>query len=152
VAGEAEKGDTELAFFEKFAKLADLGVVPGSAQKMLPPAPDILCRLENGERVAFELAEACAPEFNAEIARLRHGDVGAVWGDDVSDDTVRKKLRKRYNTEHPVELLLYRNGASALPDLQIIGKVEGVLGSGLGQFRRVWFLGDALHCIAVAES
>lgn len=136
---ETQKGRIELKVFERFAKLRTPPVVPNTAEKRQPPEADILCTIVGGERVAFEMAEACAPEF-AEALQLGHE---FAWGNDVSEVTLRKKLSKSYPTEHPVELVLYV-GRTALPDDAIEAKIKPILAESFGQFRCIWFLGDEL--------
>jgi hypothetical protein len=51
---------------------------------------------------------------------------------------------------HPVHLLLYRNGLTALTDEIIIARLRPELAAGLGQFQTVWFHGDTAHRVAVA--
>lgn len=143
---EADKAPDDLAVFAAFVQRAALPVVPGSAKKRLPPEPDILCRFHSGEAVAFELTEACAPEFaeaGTKASKERKG-VAFAWGNDVSEKTIAKKLRQTYEVNGPVELLLYTNGRTALPDEVIKAKIEPLLREGLGQFRRVWFMGDEI--------
>jgi|SRR6516165_6562975 hypothetical protein len=53
--------EKELRAFKAFAGTVDLGIVMNSIQKRDPPEPDILCRLENGSHVAFELVEILNP-------------------------------------------------------------------------------------------
>lgn len=144
---EEKKSRVELAVFRQFVKEAGLTVVDDSVEKRIPPEPDVLCVLEGDGEVYFELAEACAPEF----ARLRSGpeDTGAfAWGADVTEDTLKKKLGKQYGVCEPVELLIYTNAATALPDDVLISMLRPILESGIGQFRRVWLFGDAVHELA----
>ena len=47
----------ERRMFDLFLEYANLPVIPSSIESRRPPEPDILCRLENGEVIAFELAE-----------------------------------------------------------------------------------------------
>ena len=146
--GEDEKGATELAVFLKFIGMSELEVTPGSATKRAPPEPDILCSLASGESLAFELAEACAPEFAAAASLALVKGVSVAWGADVSSATILKKLAKSYVTPHPVHLLLYSNGLTALPDENICAEIGPLLQNGLGPFQRVWFMGDAVHLVA----
>lgn len=139
---EADKAPDDLAVFVAFVQRAALPVVPGSAEKRHPPEPDILCRFQSGEVVAFELTEACAPEFAAAESKALKEGIAFAWGNDVSEKTISKKLRQTYRVSAPVELLLYTNGRTALPDEAIKAKIEPLLSGGLGQFRRVWFMGD----------
>jgi len=149
MSSEQEKGLVELKVFASFANRSGIPIVPGSAQKREPPEPDILCELETGEALAFELAEACAPEFAAaQTTAVRDGVSSAVWGEDVSVATLRKKLSKAYPVACDVELLLYTNGRTVLADDTIQAKLEPILQDGIGQYKRVWFFGDDLHVLA----
>jgi hypothetical protein len=145
---EARKGELELHIFLEFASRVGLSIVPSTVEKRSPPEPDILCQLASGEFVAFELAEACAPEFAAAMSKSVRNNVASAEGQDVSAETVRNKLTKRYETTHPVELLLYTNGRTALRDSDIVFDVGPALSLGLGQFRRIWFMGDSVQQLA----
>ena len=146
---EKSKGLIELKIFSDFADRRGLPIVPGSAEKREPPEPDILCTLQTGEALAFELAEACAPQFAAAISSALKGHApSAVWGDDVSEATIQKKLSKTYPVNCQVELLLYANGQTIMPDDYILGKIEPIVRHGCGQYRRIWFLGEGIHVVA----
>ena len=145
---EEDKGAIELAIFLKFVAMSGLEILPSSATKRSPPEPDILCALASGEVLAFELAEACAPEFAEATSNAINKGVSVAWGADVSSATVLKKLAKSYVTAHPTELLLYTNGRTALPDEHICGDIAPLLHNGLGPFKRVWFMGDSVHLLA----
>ena len=54
-AREEKKAADEKAAFLAFAKLIGLPVVDGSVQSRRPPEPDILCSLQDGGLLAFEL-------------------------------------------------------------------------------------------------
>lgn len=152
--GEDEKAETELRVFKEFAEKSSVGLVAGTAVKTNPNEgkPDICCRLEEGV-VYFELAEACAPEIAKAITQAsKQKEPIGVWGDDVSNSTIKKKLNKKYLVSEPVELLLYTAGRTALPDDVIIARAKQVLSSGLGQFRRIWLLGDNVHELANESS
>ena len=107
---EAEKFEVEKRVFEEFASAAQLVYDNASLTKgdANVGEPDIRVNLA-GELVYFELTEACAPEFAAAVSEsIKRGEmVGAVWGEDVSAATVRKKLSKSYAVPEPVELLIY---------------------------------------------
>jgi hypothetical protein len=109
----------------------------------LPPEPDIRCVIEDDGTVAYELTEACAPEFSAAETREVRDCVAFAWGADVSDETVRKKLANRYPVTYPVELIVYA-GHTALPDDVLELMITPVLANGLGRYCRVWLLGDEL--------
>ena len=150
VRNESEKGEVELRVFNDFAKAENIGLVPGSATKGDADSgePDICCETRKG-KVYFELAEACAPEFAAEITRsLKSRETVAVWGSDVSVETVKKKLKKTYSVSQPIELLLYTAGRTALPDDIISAQVSPILSDGIGPFRRVWLFGEGVQLLA----
>lgn len=151
VSTEESKSVIELEVFRRFVRASGLPVTLGSESKgsAILGEPDILCEFSM-QPAAFELAEVCAPEFQAVAsAALKSVDGGAVAsGDDDSAVTMRKKLAKRYSVACPVHLLLYRNGFTVLPDEIIIARLQPELVDGLGQYQSIWFHGDGTHCIA----
>jgi len=145
--GEIEKAEIELKVFYEFAELISL---PFTEERKGNPdlrEPDIFC-LVNNEPVYFELAEACAPEFAAAISKAAKTEEPIyARGNDVSEATLRKKLKKEYSLLAPIELLLY-SGRTTLPDEVVIAKLEPIIFSNLGQFRKIWFLGEKVNLIA----
>ena len=147
---EEDKAKVELSIFEKFVEVSGISVKSDSVRKGNADQgePDIYCEMEEGV-VYFELAEACAPEFAAAISRsLKSGKSEAVWGGDVSIETIRKKRKKTYKVSEPIELILYVAGRTALPDDVLVPQLKPVLSKDLGPFRRVWLFGDEIHCLA----
>ena len=59
-----------------------------------------------------------------------------------------EKLSKVYSVSCDVELLLYTNGRTVLPDDTIQAMLEPIFQEGIGQYKRVWFFGDDLHVLA----
>lgn len=59
---EAQASD-ERQMFGEFLTYARLPVIESTIESQLPPAPDILCQLTCGERIAFELGELSDPAF-----------------------------------------------------------------------------------------
>jgi hypothetical protein len=144
VRNEEEKSVIELEVFLEFVSLKDMGFIAGSERKGNADIrePDIFCKLDEGV-VYFELAEVCAPEFASAITEaVKTGKVEAVWGGDVSEKTLRKKISKKYDVTEPIELLLYTAGRSVLSDESIEEKLLPMLFNGFGQFRKVWLLGE----------
>jgi len=141
---ESDKGQDELAIFRKFVDASAVDVVSASVRKgdARLREPDVLCTLSGGEDWAFELAEACAPEFAAAASKARKTGVEVAWGGDVTCETVRMKLRKRYAVACPIDLLLYFNGFTALRDESIVDAVRAELADGRGPFRRIWVFGN----------
>jgi hypothetical protein len=58
----ASQSEDELNAFRVFVEQSRLRVVSDSIEKRDPPEPDILCRLDDGNHVAFELVEICHPK------------------------------------------------------------------------------------------
>ena len=148
MATEYEKGLVELSIFEGFAEKAGLKIVSGSAKKTDPNKgkPDLFCVIDT-EPVYFELTEACAPDFVAATNGSKRNGIISNWGNDVSEETVKKKLEKIYQVNGPVELLVYTAGRTGLADEVIIAKIQQVLNSGHGQFRRIWFYGENIKIL-----
>ncbi|MCF7822056.1 MAG: hypothetical protein K9M17_06400 [Mariprofundaceae bacterium] len=152
---EVEKGVVELAMFKEFVKNAPLELrnnvvvkndpIPDPDQRI----PDIYCELIEGP-VYFELTEACCENSVKAIKKAnKTGETQTFWGNDVSEDTVRKKLNKSYTVSEPIELLIYTNGRTILPDDVIINRLQPILESrGLGCFRRAWFFGKKVKMLA----
>ena len=55
--------DRELRTFRRFADRGPLRIILDSIESRDPPNPDILCTLEGGDRIAFELVELIDEEF-----------------------------------------------------------------------------------------
>jgi hypothetical protein len=151
MTSEQDKAEVELAIFRSFVAAAGLSVDPGSERKGVADyrEPDIICTI-SGNSVAFELAEAIAPEFAAAASSAAKSDVGvsAAWGEDVSHLTLRKKLGKHYSVDCPIHLLLYKNGFTRAPDWYIIEWLKPELALGLGPFCCIWFFGKKVHKVA----
>lgn len=147
---EADKAMVELSVFREFVVASGLSIDPASVRKGDPNGgePDILCRL-NGQPIAFELAEACAPEFAAAVSMAikQGGGVASTWGEDVTHLTLRKKLAKRYRVACESHLLIYTNGLTAMPDDLILARIEPEFASGTGSFGMVWLFGEGVHRI-----
>lgn len=143
MGNEALKGQRELAVFSDFVRLSGLPVDMTSVQKMLPPQPDLLCQLGE-ETVAFELVELCDPNIARMLADpLRPGNE-YVRTSDPSGWIVRNKLRKSYDTTHPIELLCFTDGRVITPPDVILPTIRPYLGSFDHVFRRAWLLSEDL--------
>jgi len=139
MASEHEKGKRELAVFHHFLLASHLPIDQCSVKKYSPPHPDILCRhLTEGE-VAFELVELCDPNLAKSIATASEGYLRTS---DPSPKILSKKLRRKYNSTAPVELLCYTAGRIITPDDVILPTIKPYLSSWRHVFRRVWLLGS----------
>ena len=151
---ESRKAEQELADFRKFAIAASLPISAGTERNgdASKGEPDIICILD-GMTTGFELTAACAPEFAAaatEASKSAFG-VSTAFGEDVTVETLRKKLRKTYSVQYSVHLLIYR-GLTALTDGMIIDRLRPEFSNGLGQFSKIWLHGDHVHLLAAADS
>jgi len=156
---EEQKAAIELEIFERFLMKAEIQVEHGSIKKELPPCPDLSCKIAGKGKAWFELTEACAPEFKQVVNELtkaiREAEElnqpmpmpPAVWGRDDSEQTVRKKIGKRYPISESVELLIYTDGMTVVTDEVLKARFEPILVNGAGQFSRVWLMGDDVHQI-----
>ncbi len=63
------KASEERAVFREFVEAARLRVEPDSIQSRPPPEPDILCTLEHGTLVAFELVRLVDQDLARGVAR-----------------------------------------------------------------------------------
>ena len=118
------------------------------------PEPDILCVIEQDEIVAFELVELCIEEIaktTSDMIKSRLGGSSCMWVGDPTKNIVRNKLEKSYLSNYPIELVCYTNGRTGSTDSSIIQDIREVTDSrGLGQFRRIWLLGEHV-CEVVCE-
>jgi len=72
-----------------------------------PPEPDILCEVRGRGRVAFELVDLIDQGLARTTARAVRGEkVGACWYGTPPLEAVRSKCQKRYETPHPIELVV----------------------------------------------
>jgi hypothetical protein len=135
---EQTKGVDELATFERFVDQSRLAIDVASIEKKNPPHPDILCRHQTEGLLAFELVELCDPNIARAVATLYEGYMRTS---DPSASIISKKLRRKYQTTAPIELLCYTAGRIYTPDNIILPTIEPYLSSWRHTFRRAWLLG-----------
>lgn len=138
MGSEKEKGEEEVAIFLRFLEASDLPIDRSSIEKRPPPEPDILCAHQTEGEIAFELVELCDPRMAKSIAEL---DGSYLRTSDPSSRIISKKLRKKYQTNVPVELLCYTAGRIVTPDNVILPTIRPYLRSWRHTFRRAWLLG-----------
>jgi hypothetical protein len=144
----------EMQVFLEFIQKSGLPIERDSIENRTPPEPDILCWHKEQGFVAFELVELC----DAEIARIiaegvRSGNTeqSSIWFADPTRRIICKKLEKKYQTKHPIELLCYTAGRLVTPDDVIIPTAQHTIElSGFGMFQRVWLLGEEA-CEIISE-
>ncbi len=139
---EQKKSEAELAAFTEFAQLSGLPIELNSVEKRPPPEPDLRCLVQGEGLVAFELVELCDPNLARAIADPRPDGNGVEYirTSDPSWQIMRKKLRRRYTTEHPIELLCYTDGRIITPTDIILPTIKLLLASFRHSFRRAWLL------------
>jgi len=143
---EEDKTMREMRVFKAFIKSSGLQISPESAESRKPPEPDILCVHEIDGKLAFELVEICAEEIARKLSAIGKEEFGFVRSADPSRNILRKKLKKNYRTEHPIDLLCY-TGRTISSDDEILVTVRPLIETNRGQFRRVWLFGDRCHLV-----
>lgn len=142
------KEKNERTVFEKFLKVQGLPYDEALIENRKPPEPDILYFPQQGQGIAFELAEICSEEMAKTISKdLRNDGCTYVRPSDPSVRILTDKLSKTYESEYPIELLCYTNGRTVSPDDFVIAKVRTFARLDKGQFRRIWFWGKEVHLL-----
>lgn len=140
---DKDKSEREVRVFYEFITRSGLSIDRCSVEKRHPGEPDILCRVSAEGFVAFELVEICDGSIASAVNwLLKQNDPDAKYIRPV--DPVRniliKKWEKKYETPHPIELLVYAGRTLIMPD-QIISKINTIF-CYPGNFRRIWFMGQ----------
>ena len=112
---EAAKAERERLVFEAFIKKSGLQIGPESIQSCDPPEPDIVCWQENEGKIAFELTEICDEAVARVTSTIKGSDQPVYIRGSDPTWKAREKLKKRYETEYPVELLCYTAGRTISP-------------------------------------
>lgn len=135
---EHSKGEKEIEIFQRFLGAAVLPVENSTVEKRNPPEPDILYSHNTIGEISFELVEMCDPRLAKSIAKQ---STDYLRTSDPSSNIISKKLRKKYKTDAPIELLCYTNGRIITPDDVILPTIKPYLQSWRHTFRRAWLLG-----------
>jgi hypothetical protein len=138
MGSEQSKGADEIAVFLRFIQAAHLPIASSSVEKRNPLEPDLRCVYSVDGPVAFELVELCDPNLAKAMSTLSEGYIRTS---DPSATIVSKKLRRKYGTNLPIELLCYTNGRIITPDDVILPTVKPYLRSWRHTFRRAWLFG-----------
>ena len=138
MCSEQTKGVDEVRIFRRFIEEANIPVVVGSIEKQFPPKPDILCLHNEEGPIAFELVELCDPNLAKSFANVTEGYIRTA---DPCARILSKKLRCKYETTAPIELLCYTAGRIITPDNVILPTIKPYLRSWRHTFRRAWLLG-----------
>lgn len=138
MASEHTKGQIEIDVFLRFLELSQLPIDRNSVEKRFPPHPDLSCKHQSEGELAFELVEICDPRIAKLIAKASEDYLRTS---DPSASIISKKLRKKYKTDTPIELLCYTAGRIITPDNVILPTIKPFLRSWRHTFRRAWLLG-----------
>lgn len=140
MALEHTKSNREIEAFRRFISASRIRIDPATIEKREPPEPDILCtHLEEGP-LAFELVEICDSNLAEFMATVTEGGAYYMRTTDPSAKIIRKKLRRRYQTDYLVELLCYTDGRVITPANVILPTIRPYLASWKSIFRRAWLL------------
>jgi hypothetical protein len=144
---ELTKGMREVEIFSRFVSSAELPIDLDTIEKCNPPEPDILCAHRDDGPVAFELVEICDPNLAEFFSTVDEGGAFYMRTGDPTPWIIRKKLRRTYQTEYPMELLCYTDGRVVTPAEVILPNLRLFLAPYRGPFRRAWLLsrGDVYH-------
>lgn len=142
MASEADKGRIEVEIFKRFAKSAGLNCAWVEKQSPAEGKPDLKCLID-GETVYFELTEACSEDLAKAIASPAGKEESQYPRiRDYTTETYKKKIRKKYAVNEPIELLIYNIGRTILPDEALIDNIRAVSERNKGPFRKVWYFGE----------
>ena len=140
---DKDKSEHEVRVFYEFITRSGLPIDRCSVEKRHPREPDILCQVSTEGLVAFELVEICDGTIASGVNwLLKQNDLDAKYirpGDPVWNILIKKR-EKKYETPHPIELLVYAGRTLIMPD-QIISKINTIF-CYPGNFRRIWFMGQ----------
>ena len=142
MGNEQTKGQRELDAFADFVRVARLPIDFASVKKRVPPEPDLLCYHNVDGPLAFELVEICDPNLARSIANPHPSGVEYIRTSDPSSQIIRRKLRRKYTSAVPIELLCYTAGRVITPADVIIPTIRPYLASFTHIFRRAWLLTD----------
>lgn len=138
MAPEETKHNREIEIFAQFVSASKLLIDPTTIEKREPPEPDILCTHLNEGPQAFELVEICDPTLAKFMATVTEGGAYYIRTADPSARIIRKKLRRKYQTDYPVELRCYTNGRVITPADVIVPTIRLYLASWKSTFRSAW--------------
>lgn len=130
----------EKEIFSRFAVMAKLPIELATVKNGIPPEPDILCVHRDDGPLAFELTEICDPNFAKFFNTVTKSGEYYMRTQDPTDTIIRNKLRKKYCTGRPIELLCHTDGRVGTPVEQIKGKIRWLMSALRGPFRRAWLM------------
>ncbi len=150
---EAEKGEHEIRVMQEFAEIArdqlashGGAINPDLITKREQREPDLLCGRDNGEYVAFELVRNADQDLAKFLDKIKKADdpnqSQYIRGADPTSQIAKKKFSKQYDTDYPIELLIYFEGRTITPDDVAILNLKESTDWEDSQFDRVWYFGE----------
>ena len=132
-----KKKQDERRVFSEFIKTVGWPVEEATVESKEPKAPDILYTFD-GKSVAFELLSVTQQEF---LQPLTNAQI--IYPDETTlRSNLLKKLGTEYESDFPIELLIYYRNSMATNDLNLITTQEVLWNNSHDQFRRIWYLGE----------
>ena len=143
-----QKAAKEREVFRNFSNFLNETDIWLNIESRNPPEPDLLCQHLSHGYIAFELVAITDPL----IARVNAGYAKeGEYSFNTSDPTeriIRKKLKRKYQSTHPIELLAYNDLLVITPEDIIISKILSWADALSHPFQRVWFMGEYnAYCI-----
>ena len=123
--------------FLRFLRAAGWSVVEEEIESRKPPEPDILYRC-NGKIAAFEMLSVTQSEF---MQPLENAQV-IYPGPTTLKDNLRKKLGTNYNSQYPVELIIYCHISMATNDSNLMDMQDVLWNADQIPFQRIWYFGE----------
>lgn len=159
-----EQQKLERKVFLEFVRKSGLDIDEKTLKSREPPEPDLRCLVRRDDYVAFELKEICDEEVAKWTADLFKNpppddadEAPFKWLRDfsTSSNDIAKWLKKhfsnknKYQTDCPMELLLYVDGRTSYPDENILADIEDNSELLTHIFGKVWFMGEKVCGCAI---
>ena len=142
--GEKEKVTYEKDVFLRFLSLVDIHVDKSTIRAGDPNKnePDIMCELIFGGSTGFELSRLTNQTLMmVQKSRAPEKYPYVRCGED-SWKQAKKKIRKRYSVDVPVNLLLYTEYPTSSSESYVKGVVKVLARSLNHQYAKIWFMGN----------
>jgi hypothetical protein len=148
VTHDAKKQKHESEVFFEFLSRSGIDVSKESVSSgdHLKGEPDILCKTQDGECLAYELSSIT--DENLIKVQMRHKPWNGeyVRTSDPTDAIVSEKLAKEYSVSCPVHLLIYRNYVGT-PDSMVLAQVKETCSRKQHKFASIWYMSKDVHQI-----
>ena len=146
---QAVQAEAERAVFREFAKKANLPIDLRSIESREPPEPDILCRGNDGEFIAFELVSLSDPDVAEQVCKREQDPTSAMFVGGANFEAVLRKFENSYKTDAPIELICHVGEFLLTPEEFVLQDLEMVIKKVRAvRFRRVWFMGETISVVS----